>query len=268
MLVNESIQLSPPVRITPLGQNGATDRWRNEAMRSHANARLIHISRGQGRISIAGLTAGYGPNNIIYIPPNTIYGMEVGPSVSGQTLALSRSAPWFSEPMHLRLTETDRQKEALGLIESIERELLPTGEPRAASCYMELLHIFLERQIARGAADSTLARRKTASARLVARYAALIARDFASHRNVGAFAEELGVTPTHLTRACRSTSGKSALTLLNERVHFEACTLLRDTKKPVKEIAARLGFGSAAYFTRQFQRMSGASPTAFRAAGV
>ena len=40
--------------------------------------------------------------------------------------------------------------------------------------------------------------------------------------------------------------------------------VLSDSDLPVKEIAARLGFTSAAYFSRAFQNETGQSPTEFR----
>ena len=72
------------------------------------------------------------------------------------------------------------------------------------------------------------------------------------------------VTPTHLSRACRNACGKSASRLLADRVHFEARRMLQDTDMTVSEISRRLGFRSAAYFTRAFQGKTGLTPTAFR----
>jgi hypothetical protein len=65
-------------------------------MRSHATPRLIYITKGQGRITVAGLTSGYGPNNLIYGPAHTMYGFEVGPSVFGQMLTIpaAMAAEW------------------------------------------------------------------------------------------------------------------------------------------------------------------------------
>ena len=58
---------TPALALAPLSFSGPNARWRTEAMRSHATGRLIHITKGQGRITVAGLTNGYGPNNLIYI---------------------------------------------------------------------------------------------------------------------------------------------------------------------------------------------------------
>lgn len=251
--------------LTTLTFGGQASRWRTEAMRSHDTARLIHITKGQGRITVAGLTNGYGPNNLIFIPAHTMYGIEVGPTVFAQILTLPGDlANWPDAPFHLRLLDVIRQKELQTLIEALERELQPAGDPRAAKCHLDLLGIYVERQLQLRDPAATDQRRNTAAARLVARYTTLIAHDFDQDRSVADYAATLGVTATHLTRCCRQTCNRSALGLLNDRIHYEACRLLRDTQTPVQDIAKSLGFRSAAYFTRSFQRKSGQTPSDFR----
>ncbi len=242
---------------------GQASRWRTEAMRSHDTPRLIYVTKGQGRITLAGLTNGYGPNNLIYVPPQTMYGIEVGPTVFAQIMTLPADAAWSDNTFHLRLMDVVVQKELQHLIEAIEKELQPNGDPRAAQCYLGLLQIFVERQLQERPPTADQ-RRNSAAARLVARYTALIARDFRQDLDVSDYATRLNVTPTHLTRACRQTCDRSALDLLNDRIHFEACTLLRDTRMPIQDVAQSLGFASAAYFTRSFQGKAGQTPSAFR----
>ncbi|MDX8352039.1 helix-turn-helix transcriptional regulator [Cognatiyoonia sp. IB215182] len=259
--------VKPALALATLTYAGPAAKWRTEAMRSHATPRLIHITKGQGRITVAGLTNGYGPNNLIFIPAETIYGLEVGPTVFGQIMTLPSITDWPDHPFHLRLRDVAPQKELQGYIEAIERELQPGGDDRAAACHLGLLTIFVERQLQARDPASIDQRRNSAAGKLVARYATLIARDFAADRSVADFATALNVTPTHLTRVCQQTCGRSALKLLNERIHYEACMLLRDTKEPVQDIARRLGFRSAAYFTRSFQEKSGQTPSDFRRTG-
>ena len=94
------------------------------------------------------------------------------------------------------------------------------------------------------------------------------ARDiFAAQRRFVEFAAELGVTPTHLTRACRATCGRPASDLLQDRRLYEARRLLSETALPVKQISAALGFTSANYFTRAFHGKTGKTPSQFRRAG-
>ncbi|WP_341365726.1 helix-turn-helix transcriptional regulator [Yoonia sp. BS5-3] len=257
----------PALALAGLTYGGPAAKWRTEAMRSHQTPRLIHITKGQGRITVAGLTNGYGPNNLIFIPGQTMYGMEIGPTVFGQILTLPDGSDWPDTPFHLRLLEVMRQKELQGHIEAIERELQPDGDMRAANCHLGLLTIFVERQLAARDPASIDKRRMSPAGQLVAKYTAMIAQHFTSDRSVADYAAALGVTPTHLTRVCRQTCGRSALELRNDRIHYEACLLLRETRTPVQDIARRLGFHSAAYFTRSFQEKSGQTPSGFRMTG-
>ena len=254
----------------PVAQNSQAGRWRTEAMRSHATPRLLFIARGQGRITIAGLTSGYGANNLIFIPAHTMYGFEVGPTVFGQIVAIpaAMAGEWPDEPIHLRLRDVAVQKEFTGLLDGLERELTSDrpGRQRAAHYRLGLLSVFFERQQDQRA-DTADPRHDSSAARLVAAYTDLIERDYRVGRRVSDYAADLGVTPTHLTRCCKRTCGRSALELLNDRVHYEACVLLRDTARPVQDIARDLGFRSPAYFSRAFQSRAGRTPSDFRRGG-
>lgn len=258
--------------LTAIGHSTQASRWRTEAMRSHATPRLILITKGQGRITIAGLTSGYGPNNLIYIPAHTMYGFEVGPTVFGQmiTIPSAMASEWPDEATQLRLRDVGVQKEMAAIIEALERELKISGQThsRAAHYHLGLLAVFFERQLDTSQSDTFKARAQTTAARLVAAFTDLIERDYRSDHGVADYATILGVTPTHLTRCCNQTCGKSALALLRDRVHYEACVLLRDTKTPVNEIATQLGFHSAAYFSRSFAAQTGATPSNFRKVGA
>ena len=258
--------------LSPILQNAQTGRWRTEAMRSHATPRLLYISKGQGRITISGLTSGYGPNNLIFIPANTMYGFVVGPTVFGQMLTIpaAMASDWPEESAHLRLRDVIVQKEAQTQFETIEREIKlgTSSHNRAAHYQLGILSVFFERQLGLQDTSAVNAHRDTTAARLVAAYADLVERDFRKGTSVRALAAQLGVTATHLTRCCNQTSGQSALALLHNRIHFEACMMLRETKTPINHIARQLGFRSAAYFTRSFAAKAGMNPRDFREFGA
>jgi len=254
--------------LLPIAQNAAQGRWRTEAMRAHASPRLIFFSKGGGRITVAGLTSGYGPNNLVFIPPHVMYGFEVGPTTHGLMLQIpaAMAAEWPEDHVHLRLRDVVAQKEIAGLFDNLERELKSRkpGHDRAALYHLGLLSVFFSRQLENRPPDPADERTRSAAARLVAAYTDLVERDYRSSKGVADFARDLGVTPTHLTRSCRLTCGRSALALLNDRIIYEARVLLRDTRQPVQDIARGLGFSSAAYFTRSFQSRAGMTPTDFR----
>jgi AraC-like DNA-binding protein len=126
---------------------------------------------------------------------------------------------------------------------------------------MAVLAVWIDRQALRLGEEG---QKNQASRRLVARFTALMEQKFRSGAGVGDLAAELGVTSTHLTRCCRQTSGRSAMSLLQDRRIFEARKLLAETKMPIHLIGASLGFTSAAYFTRAFQNHTATSPREFR----
>jgi len=260
--------LKNQLALMPIAQNAAQGRWRTEAMRSHASPRLLFVNRGSGRITVAGLTSGYGPNNLIFIPAHVMYGFEVTPTTHGHMLQIpaAMAVEWPEDQVHLRLRDVVAQKEIAGLFDNLERELKSTRveHSRAAHYHVGLLSVFFHRQMDNRPPDAADERMRTAAARLVAAYTDLVERDYRTGKGVGDFARDLGVTPTHLTRCCKITCNRSALSLLNDRIIYEARILLRETREPVQDIARRLGFASAAYFTRSFQLRAGMTPSGFR----
>ena len=261
----------PPsnVRIIQIARLAQAGRWRVEAMRALSEPCLLWFTRGQGRITIGGVTRGYGAHNAIFIPAGVMHGFEVGPQTHGMAIFFGRGSDVTlpDAAQHLRVREATAQAELSGIIEAVQRELDSTrpGADRAARHHLGLLGVWLERQV--GQIAATEAPRPNAARRLVARFTAALERDFRTDQRLSDYAAALGVTPTHLTRACRETCGRPASDLLADRRMFEARRLLAETRVPVKDIATSLGFASPAYFTRAFQAKTGRTPSAFRRAG-
>ncbi|WP_347310120.1 AraC family transcriptional regulator [Defluviimonas sp. SAOS-178_SWC] len=254
-----------PLRIVPIPRLAAGGRWRIEAMRSLSEPLLLWFTRGQGRITVGGVTRGYGVHNAIFIPAGVMHGFEVGAQTYGTAVFFGRGCTTDlpQTPQHLRIREVGPQAELSGLIDNIQREL-ESGKPgaeRAAQHHLGLLGVWLERHVD---ADGAGAKKSDAARRLAARYSALLESEFRSGKGVAEYARALGVTPTHLTRVCNQTCGRSASDILHDRVIFEARVLLAETGMPIARISEALGFTSAAYFTRAFQHRTGKTPSAFR----
>lgn len=236
-------------------------------MRSLSEPCFLWFTKGQGRITMQGVTRGYTANNAIFIPPGIMHGFEAGPAVFGTAVFFGRNCEVTlpKTPLHLRIREVYAQQELNILLDSILREIdsdTPAHE-RATRHYLGLLGVWIERQARKAESEIT---RPDATRRLVGRFTALLERDFRTGIGVADYAAALGVTPTHLTRCCKAACGRPASALLQDRRIFEARKLLAETKMPVGRIAETLGFNSAAYFTRAFQHLTGKSPTAFRRA--
>lgn len=254
-------------RAVSLNRLAAGGRWRVEAMRSYDQPMLLWFTRGQGRITISGTSRGYGPHHAVFMPPGTMHGFDMLGQVFGTALFLPLDGghDWPDEALHIRIREARRQAELTGLIETLERELSTEAAARERALHHQigLLSVWLARNANLPDPLGELPG-PTASDRLAAAYSALVERDFRKPKSVAAYAAELGVSPTHLSRACRHAGGRPALAILIDRKLYEARRLLTETRRPVKEIASGLGFTSAAYFTRAFRAKTGQSPTEFR----
>jgi len=79
------------MRLVAIPRLAAGGRWRVEAMRTYSEPCFLWFTKGQGRITIAGITRGYTAHNGIYIPAGVMHGFEVGPQVFG-TAVLAATA--------------------------------------------------------------------------------------------------------------------------------------------------------------------------------
>ena len=73
-------------RVEQLPRLSSETRWRTEAMRSYAQALLIWFTRGQGRITVAGVTHGFGPHHAVFMPSGTMHGYEMLGQVFGTAM--------------------------------------------------------------------------------------------------------------------------------------------------------------------------------------
>lgn len=256
------------LRLVAIPRLAAAGRWRVEAMRALSEPLLLWFTRGQGRITIGGVTRGYGPNNAIFIPAGVMHGFEVGQHVFGTAIFFGRETDLAlpDRTQHLRIRENSAQVELNLALDAIGREQVSDkpAHDRATRHHLGLVSVWLERQIALQPTEESPHPRSART--LAARFTELVERDFRSAQGVADYAAALGVTPTHLSRVCRLTNGRSAKALLADRVLFEARRLLKDTQMPVQDVARTLGFTSAAYFTRAFQHQTGSTPSDFRRA--
>ena len=100
----------------------------------------------------------------------------------------------------------------------------------------------------------------------VARFQTLIDQHFRRLHRVAEYAQLLAVTPGHLNQLTKTSTGRTASTLVEARLVLEAKRLLAHSDATATEIAADLGFPDASYFGRFFRRHTRQPPGAFRAA--
>ncbi|MEM9011396.1 MAG: AraC family transcriptional regulator [Pseudomonadota bacterium] len=153
--------------------------------------------------------------------------------------------------------------EATAAFDSILREW--QGAARGAETVIEaqlrILLVLLWRHAARQAAPRDQA---AAATQILQRFRQLLEIHVRDRWGVGDYARALGITPDRLHDIATRSVGKPPLRLVHERTAWEAEQLLARTSQTVDQIAAHLGFRSAAQFSRFFRAMAGAPPGAYR----
>jgi len=84
-------------------------------------------------------------------------------------------------------------------------------------------------------------------------------------RQVADYAGRIGCSSKTLVRACHALSGETPKALIEERVALEAKRLLVHSPSSVASVGASLGFAEATNFVKFFRRVTGLTPSAFRA---
>ena len=255
----------PPIRVLTLTQLTGPHEWRLTLAHDSPAHLVIWITRGQGRLLLNGTRRGVGTHNVISVPPDTLFALELGRQSLGQVVVIpdGTDVRLPTGPRQLRLRDTATITELSGLFEAAQRE---ANQPRplsqdALDAHVALMSVWLRRQIA---LPDHLPAPMNAAARLSAAFCTRIVRHYSDGSSMADHAAALNVTPTHLTRACKAATGKTAADLLTERVLCAARSALLDTSVQVQDIARHLGFGSAAYFTRFMQQHTKMTPTALR----
>ncbi len=244
-----------------------SQKWGFDA-HSHENAhQFFWINKGTGRVQIDGSPRGFGPNTVIFVPAGTVHGFEFNPSSAGWVATMSKTSPipvaLPQKPVQFPLLQREDQATLTAICDEINREQLSdsSGKDLALACQAGLMSVWLVRHMEKiVGADAAISPGK----KLMRRFVQMLEDKYASLHSVANYAETLKVTPTHLTRVCRQSSGKSATGLIQDRTLLEARRRLALTDHKVSRIADDLGFRSAAYFTRLFTQKTGETPSAFR----
>ncbi len=255
----------PNLRILTLPQLTGGQDWRLSLAHDRPESLMIWITRGQGRLLLAGQRRGVGTHNAIVVPAGQLFALELGRQGVAQVMVVPQGTGLVfpQTPAQLRIRQQDAMSELTVLMEAATREqqknrpLLNT----AMDAHGALISVWLQRQMA---LEEHVAPRPNAAARLTQAYSLRISEHFQQPMTMADHAAALQVTPTHLTRACKAATGKTAAELLTERILYEARHLLSSSTVPAQDIARFLGFGSAAYFTRFILHHTKTTPSKLR----
>ncbi|MDE5870546.1 MAG: helix-turn-helix domain-containing protein [Muribaculaceae bacterium] len=102
------------------------------------------------------------------------------------------------------------------------------------------------------------------AARLSDRFIKLVKDKFKTERFLEFYADELGVTPKHLSRTVKAQTGYSAASWIERFLILEAKILLKSTNLTVQQISDTLNFPTQSFFGKYFKKNVGVSPKFYR----
>ncbi len=92
----------------------------------------------------------------------------------------------------------------------------------------------------------------------------LLRQEKIKHRTVSYYANQLFITPKHLTFVCKQVSGRPAIEIIQATVTEEIVQYLRDPNYTVKQICEQLGFANISFFGKFVKKRLGVSPNDYR----
>lgn len=247
-------------------------RLHNWELGRHRHGRLhqiLLVERGGGTAHLDGRTSPLSAMTGVNVPIGSIHGFTFEPETEGWVVTLA------AETMDDTLDRTDPLHRAVGRsalfrateeIRSVMRSIFEEYDGRAfgrAQMLRSQSGILLA-LVARGLQSGRPASEALGIDPRFVRFERLIEERFTEHWSVSDYADELGMTPTHLSRLARAATGQPASRVIEERVIREARRNLVYTELSVSVVAYALGFSDPAYFSRLFKRATGMSPRRFR----
>lgn len=233
---------------------------RRSPRHAHADARLSILLRGYYREHWEAGDSDCAPGATILQPAGAKHSLEFA-AIRSRMIAvtISREAAKRLEEFGLRL-ETPRQINS-GLLAAIGHRLSAAlgqnDEPRALLVEGLVLELFGELLL------SPKPERTAASIRTAL---ALIHDRFRESISLSAIADEVGVSPMHLSRQFRSMTGMTVGSYIRKLRIETACQRLMNSPISLAELAAELGFVDQSHLSHTFKRITGISPAAFRRA--
>lgn len=258
----------PPaeIRISSIAQLMRGGSWRLSELHDRDHDLLLWVTKGQGLAILQGIRRGVGAHNAFYIPAGTLFSLDLGRTGFGIAVRVPHdpALTLHDAPMLLRIREVHAQSELTGLLDALQRELDHAAPfvDEAARAHVSLISVWMRRQAL--ALHGPEEPKTTAGQRLVQAFCALVVQEFRKGQTMAEYAGMLGVTSTHLSRACRDHTGLTAADILTRRSLYEARKLIETTQTPLKSISEDLGFGSPAYFSRFMLQHTGQSPSDLR----
>jgi AraC-like DNA-binding protein len=241
----------------------------------HAFYHLVFITSGSGWHDIDFHRYEATPGKLFLMKPGQVHSWQLSPKTQGfviefeesslpnkgaDALLLAGSLSRASEYYDLSIARLGNREQLVSIMHMIVKEYENQAENFEISLRSLLVALLIE--ISRLMNKD---QRRTAPADpLFDRFFTLIEEHFQKEHEVAFYANALSTTAKALTMRATRAFGKSARTIIQERLLLEAKRLLAYSDLSIAEIAYELGFEDPNYFTRFFKGHVEATPGAFR----
>jgi AraC family transcriptional regulator, transcriptional activator of pobA len=231
---------------------------------------ILHISDGEGDATLDGHTYAITPPTGIVVPPGFDHGFRFSRSIKGMIVTVLPAAlpaavrshlqNTFSKPMLMSLNEHPDGLHIQETMERIAQEYVGERKSRNA-----LLESYLATTLLLLAPDQAFATQPMGQdAERMARINALIDTHFRQNQRADFYAEQMGLSTTHINRITKAQTGMTLQQMIASKQIETAKQELIFSHASVQAIALHLGFTDPAYFSRFFVRETGMTPRAWR----
>ena len=235
---------------------------------------LLYITQGGGTHTIDLQAYELRPGALFFLAPGQVHGWQLSPDTAGfivffeagfyqRRYPASRLQGYpFFDPSHLPVRYLAPAETPIApLLGQLWAE---AGPPTVPDDEVVAAYLFLILELAARHYPEAPAPAAALGRQQVSEFSRLLNQHFREQKTVAFYADNLHVTPNHLTAICQRVVGHPARDLVLARVMAEAQLLLHHSANSVTQIAEALGYDDASYFSRAFKKHVGSTPEAFR----
>lgn len=253
---------------------------------THGRRPYLYISTGGGQLGIDGEIVKLHAGSFVTAPSSTAWHMSFKPGTEGMWLSIAEAflhaqviptLPGLTNPSSgywRRYYALANLKHFVGpgneqIRSDVMNELraartrIGMGADPAVLVYIQLI-LFPRGRFGESRNMEPVSGAQLATRDLLSSFRALIEQNYLRHLQIADYCKLLGVTPRHLTEACRLMTGLTPLAVLHTRLMVEARAKLLYSNASIKEISNELGFEDSSYFCRFFKRQTGQRPADLR----
>ncbi|MDG1738965.1 MAG: AraC family transcriptional regulator [Paracoccaceae bacterium] len=226
------------------------------------------IEVGQGVAKIENQTQEISSGMLVNLPIGTVHGFSFQPGTQGWVVTVA------SELMDSSLRKSE------GLQSYLQKPIIVESSEEIRRVVLAIFAEYPNRIFARahilralcGVLVGQVARKisllqpqsVTIENGLRRRFETMLEEHFLEHLSVAEYAQLLSITPTHLSRVLRASTGQPASAIIENRIVREARRNLAFSNLTITEISYQLGYEDPSYFSRVFKRVTGQSPRDYR----